>query len=341
MGQLTDDSLEGFPIKVLTVRDMADHCIPLADSAFSNSGIKQIGTWRRQSVKLRDVNIGKFIADGSAFDDAEVAQLKSAEAGEVIIVQDGRLQQGIDKVIGVTPRLTTTADDFRAQDMMSREIDETIGISPNSSGAQNENVLSATEIASIDQGIAGRSDKELNRVIDFYLDLVRALDQLLMRYATQDEYVKIGGEEGANRIFVWNGKIGQGKYLYDIAPDSQLRVDTAREFQLLLNFYNLAAPDPLFNRAYALRRLARMRGLDPMKTVLDPMQQMMQPAHGGQQKGEAVNQHVAGQSGGRPNAPGSVNHRDEQNGAPPPNRPQLVAPNAPGKVAAAGGPPKV
>jgi hypothetical protein len=311
-GQLTPDSLDTLPIKILTIRDIADACFPLADSAFTNSGIKELGTWRRQSVKLRDVNIGKFLVGSTTFDDVELEALRNAEAGEIITVDEAVLANGIEKVIGMTPQIKAGPDDPRSQELMKREVDETLGISANQAGVPEDTVRSATETAAVSQAIAARNEKERGRVVDFWLDIVRAVDQLLMRYATQDEYVQIGGDEGARRMQVWNNKIISGKYLYDIAPDSQLAVDTAKDFTQLLNLYNLAAGDPLFNRTYVLRRLARMRGLDPLRVVLDPaqVQAQSQPPHGG--PGATVNQHTASNSGGMPNAPGADNHRATQ-----------------------------
>lgn len=271
-GQLTQDSLIGFPIQVLTIRDLADSSFPQADSAFTNSEIKQLSTWRRQSIRIRDAAIGKYFYDMDAFDETETELLKNGEIGTFIGVQGGKMNQGADKVFTTTAQIHATQDDYRGADSIKRDIDETLGISPVQAGAPESTVRSATETSTVQAASSARNDKELGRVIDFYLDGARKIDQLLMRYADQQEYVNIGGEMGARRLMVWNNAVISGKYLYDIAPDSQLRPDNAKDFQLDLNFYNQAAKDPLFNRNYWLRRLARMRGADPMKALIPPDQ---------------------------------------------------------------------
>lgn len=310
-GKLTENSLLGFPIRVLTIRDLADSPYPESDSAFTNSGVKQLSTHRRQSVKLRDAAIGKYFADSSAFDEKDIDVLNNGEVGSVVFVQEGKLAAGADKIWVPTAQVHATADDYRLAELISRDLDETLGISANQAGATEDTVRSATETATVASAVSARNDKELSRVVDFYLDLARMVDQLLMRYADANEYIHITGADGARRMQMWNNQMISGKYLYDIAPDSQVRVDTSRDFQQTLNFYNLAAADPLFNRAYVLRRLARMRGMDPSKVIAPPT--MAQPPHGGPaQAGAAVSQHTASNSGGRQNEPNQPNQRQEQ-----------------------------
>lgn len=313
MGKLTVDSLIGNPYQVLTIRDLADSCFPPSDAAFTNSFIKQLSTWRRQSIRLRDAAIGKYLYDTGAFEQEELDQLKNGEIGEFIGVTEGKLQNGVEKIFAPTTRVSGSVDDQRGAHDIKQDMDETLGIGSNQAGVETETVRTATESNNVANAIQARNEKELGRVVDFYLDMARKIDSLIMRYADTDEYVKVGGDEGAGRMQMWNNKIVSGKYLYDIMPDSQLRVDTARDFQQMLNFYNIVAPDPLTNRAYLLRRLARMKGLDPAKVVMDPLSMAMQPPHGGAaQAGATVSQHTASNSGGKPNAPGATNHREEQ-----------------------------
>jgi hypothetical protein len=312
-GRLTQDSRIGFPYRVLTIRDLADSPFPPSDSAFTNSLIKQLSTWRRQSIRMRDASIGKYLYDSGAFGPEELEQMKNGDVGEFIAVQDGKLVNGADKVFAQTSRLQSTPDDQRGQAAIKQDMNETLGISSNGSGVENDTVRTATEVDTVRDAMQARNEKELGRVVDDYLDIVRIIDQLTMRYMDGNEYVEIGGEEGASRMQMWNGKLISGKYLYDIAPDSQLRIDSAQEFLMDMKFYNIAAPDPLFNRGYMLRRMARRRGLDPAKVVLDPLQMMGQPAHGGNStQGAAVSQHEQSNSGGMQNAPGAENHREAQ-----------------------------
>jgi hypothetical protein len=327
-GRLSGDSLLGFPIKVLTLRDLADSLFPPSDTAFTNGEVKQLNTYRRQGVEIRDAAIGHYLYSSGAFDEDTLALLKSGKAGRWIPVEEGRLEQnGAKGVLDTTAQVHQGFDNARNEQLISRDIDETLGIGAPQSGAMEDTIHTATEIATVQAAVTGRNGKELGRTVDFYLDSCRKLDQLLMRYATEDDYVHITGEDGARRMMMWNSRIISGRFIYDITPDSQLNIDMARDRKQLMDYYNLTGNDPLSNRAYLMRRLARMFGLDPMKAVLNPAQlapmgmapasgvggPVAQPPHGGPlTPGAPINKHVAGVSGQRPNEPGAENHRDGQ-----------------------------
>lgn len=365
-GRLTDDSVTGFPIRVLTIRDLADSSFPPADSAFTNSGIKQISTWRRQSVSLRDAAIGKIFIDGAALGDpGDIEKIKNGDVGEIIVLADGALKNGSDKIMARSPQVQQTQDDYRNMQLLKQDNDETLGIGSTQAGAPEQTVRTATEISTVNNAVAGRNNKELARTIGYYLACARMVDQFIMRYATANEYVQIVGQDGAQTFAMWNRSVVSGKWLYDIAPDSQLHADVETTFQQELQLYNMTAKDSLVNRVYQLRRLFRLRGMDPAKAVLNPAtlpkpqpqpvqpsisfafkgenlsdpvvlkillkaelmtpedyQAAMgriqastppQPPHAGSMpKGDTVNQHVASNSGRRPNEPGAPNHRENQ-----------------------------
>lgn len=353
-GRITDDSLVGFPIKVLTIRDLADACFPPADAAFTNSDIKQMSTWRRQSIRIRDAAIPKYLYDASAFGEEEVDQLKNGDVGEFIPVADGRLKDGSDKVFATTVKAASSPDDARGFAGIKQDMQETLGIGSNQAGTETDTVRTATEADKVASASQARNEKEMYRVVDIYLDIARGVDQLLMRYMTTIEYVHIGGDEAGAKMQAWTGKMVAGKYLYEIAADSQLRPDNAKDFQMDLQTYNLVAKDPIVNRAYILKKMFRRRGYDPAKVVMPPppppppppnplqltlsitvddlskpevlaflkvygtnpeptMNVKGQPPHGGPaDQMEPISQHLMSNSGGKQNAPGAENHRENQ-----------------------------
>lgn len=275
-GRLTKDSLIGFPIRILTIRDLADSPFPESDSAFTNSEIKQLSTWVRQSIQIRDAAIGKYFYDTGALDETEIKIMKSGEIGAFIGVQAGLLAGGAEKIFCTTAQIHNTNDDYRGQQIIQSNVNETLGISANGAGSFTDTVRSATESQNVQTNMQGRNGKELGRVVDHWLDGARMIDTLLMRYATEADYVEITGVDGAKKMQMWNNAIVSGKYLYDIAPDSALAIDTKQDFMLDAQHWNLVAKAPQTNQEYLLRRMARRRGLDPAKAVI-PKSMMPQP----------------------------------------------------------------
>jgi len=328
-GKLTDDSLVGFPIKVGVIRDLADSPYPPADAAFTNAQVKALNTSRQQSLQLRDAAVGKFLYDTGAIDDEDLQRIRDGRVGDFIGVKDGILAGGADRVIVPMTQVKATQDDYHGSQIIKQDMDETLGISASQAGSPLSTVRSATEVAEFSQSSAGRVEKEQSRVIQFYLSIVKALDTLIVRYARGENYVSVVGEDGARSIMMWNKQLISGRYSYDIKPDSQLRVDTKMDRQQKMNFYNLAAKDPLFNRAIVLRDIGRDFGYDPSKVVATPAMQMMQPPPEAP-AGGPMDKHQSERSGGKPNAPGSQGQgREARNPAlgppppgPPPGRPQ-------------------
>lgn len=329
---LTENSLEGFPIIIGSLRPTMDSPFTKSDSAFTQAEVKQLNTHRQQMVKLRDAAIGMLLYDSGMIDEADKNRIQSGEVGAMIALKAGSLGNGKDKVMASTAQVQSTADDWRTDAMLESDLEKTLGISAVQTGGSLDTVRSATEVERTSRGAAGRNKKEQSRVVAFYLKVVRAIDTLIFRYATGNRYVYVVGATGAKKLEVWNKMIGSGRYSYDIKPDSQLELDVARDRQQKTAMYTVMAPDPLVLRAPILRDMASLVGWDPGQVVQDEnvvnAQQMAQgmgipigqPPHGG----ASVNKHVQEKSGNTPNAPGAAASGDNRQERNPqrPNGPQ-------------------
>ena len=313
-GQLTYDSLIGFPILVGSLRDFVDSPFAIADSAFTDSLAKNLDVHLQQNLKLRDAAVGKYFYDTDAIDGEDIDRIRKSEVGAFVGLKSGALAQGADKIFFTSAQVRSTNDDWRTADALKSTMNETLGINETAAGGNPDTVRSATEIQTSTAGAAGRQEKEQSRTIEFYLQIVRAVDTLVFRYATGDRYVTVVGEDGSKKLEQWNKKLGAGCYSYDIKPDSQLRNDVARDRQQKIAAYTVMAPDQMVNRPPILRDIARDFGWDPSLIVLQtPPEQMAQPQHGG-----SSNVHMSEQSGAIPNAPGAAkagDNRQERNPA--------------------------
>lgn len=320
LGKLTPDSVRGNPFRILTVRDLADSPFPISDSAATNPEVKALTTWLQQSIMLRDAAIGMYVYDSGIFSEPGTKEhFDKGGIGARIPVPAGALKDGVDRLFATTAQVHSTPDDYRGYQTLRQNVDETVGMSAIQAGTELSTVKSATEVSKMDRHSNSRNSKEQRRVTDVFLDLAEMLDQLLMRYATDTDYVLITGEDGLKKILPWNNKTIAGRYIYDISPDSQSRPDNSDDFEKALKLYNITAADPQSNRAYILRKLYRAMGWDPAKAVLDPLMMMAQPPHGGGGAGGGpINSHENDKSGKAPNAPDAQGeHREAVKAEPP------------------------
>lgn len=269
LGRLTADSMVGFPIHVLTTRDLADSPFPGSDVAFTQSEVRHINTHRRQSVQLRDRNIGKYLYDSSAFSPDEVHRLKHGEVGEYIPVEAGKLREGSDKIIAPVMKAEPARDDFRLAQLLEKDVEKTLGLGGPQVGSAEEGNPTATEIATIESKSNERIGKERNRVIKWYLRGVRKFDALLQRYCDDADYVEIVGSDGARKMQQWDKTLIAGRYAYKAKPDSQLKLDAAQDRAQALKYLEvmipniaIVGPEPVME---GLKRVAELFGYDSSK----------------------------------------------------------------------------
>lgn len=283
LGQMTPDSMIGFPYVIFTNRDSADTPYVWADNAFTNSSVKHINTHRQQSVKLRDVNIGKYLVDSGAFTPDEVERMKNGAVGEFIMLVEGRLREGADKLIAPITKNEPARDDWRTAQTLKQDVEETLGIGGVNAGNMEDTARTATEISTSSSALADRLEDEQGRILEEYLSGVEKFDALLQRYASDLDYVRWVGQDGVKRLAQWNKQTIAGKWAYSAKPNSQLRIDVARVRAQKMQFMTATAPfaGVIVNMKPIIKSLATDFGLDPNEVILpDPPPGMVPPMGG-------------------------------------------------------------
>ena len=273
LGQLTPDSRIGFPYQIFTNRDLTDSAVPWADNAFTNASVKHINTHRKQSVKLRDANIAKYLYDSGAFTTDELGRIQRGEVGEFIAVEAGKLSAGADKLIAPIVKNEASRDDWRTAQVLKQDVEETLGIGGVNAGSTEDTVRTATEISTSASALADRLEAEQDRILDDYIIGVAKFDSLLCRYATETSYVNWVGRDGMNRLQPWNRDIIAGRWSFTAKPNSQLRIDAVRDRAQTIELVEKLAPFAgiMVNIKPLLRKLALQFGEDPHELILPDM----------------------------------------------------------------------
>jgi hypothetical protein len=267
-GRLTADSMIGNPIHPITLRYLSDSAYIPADSAFTDPLVKQINTWRSQSIKGRDANIPRFFHAMSITQ--AVDKLKMADVGQGVAVDDDLLKQFGDKLLVPIPKLERAESDVQGEATIRRDNDETLGIGSNQAGSITNTVRSATESAIVQQNVSVRLKSEQNQLLDAFLAGVRKFDALVQRYADTTAYVEIVGQNGAKTLAAWNQHVIAGRYAYDAKPDTQLTMDPQARIKKVLDFVNFMAKSQYMNQAELARIVTLEFGYDPGRLVVQP-----------------------------------------------------------------------
>jgi hypothetical protein len=268
-GRLTGDSMQGYPIHVLLLRDVPDDNHVPSDSAMTRPLTDELNQYRGQILKSRDASIPYAFYDEDILPPEKIERITNGKYGPLVPVEGGRLNAAQPPIIqGIKPQLSQ--ETYVGQDIIERDIDRTLALGPNQSGAQNQSRRTATEVATMQSSVDTRLAGEQAAVVKFFCAGVRKLDALVQRFSDRKQTTQILGEDGQQLWLSWNKEQIAGRFAYTIKPDSQIHVDAAADRQQDLAFYNLTARDPFINRLELARRLATKYGFNPDKLVQPP-----------------------------------------------------------------------
>jgi len=266
-GQLTPDSLVGFPDFPLIVQDAPDSPYVLAQSSMTRPLVDELNTYRAQSIQHRDAGKPVILVNSSKFDETQLTELK-AKGSHFIFLPDEDWPVGQPPIIAVNmPGLPR--DNYEGANRVESDIERTHALGAPQTGGSNKGRRSATEVQASSESANVRMASLQGRVIDWYCKIIGKLDALVQRYSDSPQWIQVVGEEQAATWQLWDKRTIAGRFLYRIKPDSQLRVDAAADRGLFLQGYNLAAPSPNFDRLELDRDMARRFGW-PDKVVRPP-----------------------------------------------------------------------
>lgn len=254
-----------FPIRVLTLTYIPDTAIPPSDTSVSRPQVRELWRSRTQMMEQRQKSMPWRWADKSRLDDQV---LESIEAGETqdIILTDG---PG-DQVIGEVARANYPAERFEFDRVIEQDLAEQWAMGQNQLGMETSGETTKAEVQTM-QGNAGvRLDYERNLVLRYWLAGVEEIASLIQLYADDEDYVEIVGQEGDAQIQSWDKTKIAGDFVFDIKPDSALRIDAAQERADSLHLYQLLANDPFVNRFKLVESVIRRHGLDPTHLLKQP-----------------------------------------------------------------------
>lgn len=267
-GRLTADSMLGNPIHPIVLRVLPDHAWPPADAAFTDPLVRIENTWLSQDVKARDANIPRFLHANSITE--AVLKLSEVDVGQGAGIDDEKMMLGMDKLIMPVPHLEHAQSDVVGRAEIRRAREETLGLGSNQAGSVTSKVHSATENAIVQQNVSTRLKAERQQLMKQVLAIVRKFDSLIQRYATDQSYVEIVGQEGQRRLAMWDQQLIAGRYAYAATPDSQLSNDPDKRRKDVLDYVNFLAKSPYTNQAEMHRVVDLEFGFDPQRMMKTP-----------------------------------------------------------------------
>jgi len=235
---------------------------------------QELNKTRSQQMNHRKKGARKYLADRRAFDKAAVGQLESDQDGAVIFVNEGI---PLNEAIIPVPQVPVDAQLYGASEQIEGDINVISGVSEYQRGGQSELRRTATEAAIIQDASNARAADKLANVELIIGQVARRLVQLAQQYMTEEQVVRLMGQNGRP---VWahvEPSWIQGEFDFEVEGGStQPRNESMRQqqaMQLMQTLMPFADPQMGLVNANELIRYALQFGFgikDPAKFLMAP-----------------------------------------------------------------------
>ena len=268
-GEMTADSLRGFPDRPLVIRDLTDSAWIPSDCAQTAMLTKEGEKYRAQIIQNRDGNKQVIAFDSEKLDPTAKDKIVNANGVIWVPVTGGALAAGKDALMTQVAQPTLGREQYMGMDVIERDRDKILGISANQVGIQSRGARTATENSIIQRNSEARFEQERRRVNAWVLDIAAAMDALILRYCDERMASQILGE-GRGKVWADHKHALAGGYKYELAVDSGRYMDAEDERRQVLQEYNILRKDPFVNPKLLLKKVAEKFGHDPAEFVVDP-----------------------------------------------------------------------
>ena len=269
--RLTYDSIRGFSIRVGTLRDLSDSKWVPSDVAVTGPLTKELNKYRTQNIKQRDSARSVLGVDTDHVPPEVADKIKSGEINAIVPLPGAAngVTGGIDGVMKQFATAQLGRENYLGQDYIERDRARVLGIDANQAGAQSQTKRTATEVQSVQRNSEARFEQERQRVIAWYLDVVRCVDALLLKFGDQRLATALIGQRKAGLWAQFKGALAGG-YRYEMQIDSGKYLDIEASRRQWVQFYQMVRQDPLVNPQPLITKLASVFGLDPAEFMAPP-----------------------------------------------------------------------
>jgi hypothetical protein len=280
MGRLTPDSLVGFNVRPLVLRDLSDAAWIPSDCAVTANLTREQQKYREIALRKRDTNV-----DVIGYDSQQVpveainkARKEAGTGGTVFIpLPSGALSNGINGVIAQVAKTSTGRETYLDQDLIRQDRDRVLATGNNQVGLKDKGSKTATETSIVQRNTDARFEQERQRVERWFLyDIVKSVDALVLRYCDERLAASILGPQKA-MIWAQFKPALAGGYRYTLQMDSGKYLDVEDDRRQILQIVNFAAKSPFVNQEFLWGQVAEKFGWDPTKALVKPQPDKPEP----------------------------------------------------------------
>ncbi len=277
-GRLTSDSMRGFNVRPLVLRDLSDAAWIPSDSAVTASLTGEQQKYRTMSMRRRDTNVDAVFYDAALQEAIEKAKARAGSGATVYVpVPSNVMGAGIDTLVKQITKANAGRETYLDQDINRRDRDRILAIGDQQRGNETKGAKTATEMSLVQRNTDARFEQERQKVEHWFLyDIVKPIDTLILRYCDERFAAQILGAEKAKIWFAAKPALAGG-YRYTLQMDSGKYLQVEDKRKQTLNLFNLLAKSPFVNQQFLHSMIAEDFGYDPTKFLVQPQPDKPEP----------------------------------------------------------------
>lgn len=204
----------------------------------------------RQRTKQRRLATLKFIYDGDAITDEELAKLLSPDVGAAAKMESGRkLNEAIVRLDNQVNQTLALEEEHLRQNAR-----EQIGFSRNQIGEYSGGRKTATEASIVDRSSQLRMSRRGLAVKRLYEDTIAVVNDVIFTHWTLPRYVEVLGMTKANQWQQVSGPMLSDRYSYEVTlvDEAETRAEKFEALQLYAMLAQDPAVDPVALREFLI-----------------------------------------------------------------------------------------
>lgn len=267
-GALTPDSLRGFPIDPLIVRDLSDAAYVPSDCAVTAALTVEENRGRTIDQQRRRANRLIMLYDPEELPTDKRDAVKDGSIGTFVDVRPGALKEpsGVAGIMAQAGQLNPNRADYEWLERVESDREKALGIGANQVGTETDTARTATESSYVQRNTEARFEQERDRVTAWFLRCVKKIDVLLQRYGAALVPQLVGPQIAQG----WaQTAAALGHYTYEIQMDSGRFVDIESHRRQKLQLLNMVGQSPNVNTVPLIRDIVKDFGYDPQTVVIE------------------------------------------------------------------------
>jgi hypothetical protein len=279
-GRLTADSIQGYPIHPLTLRDFPDSAWVPADASQTGPLTHEINTYLTQAKAKRDSNRLILATDVTRIDIEAAGRIADMDIFKgmglsILPVQENALV-GQNTAMQQVPTLDLGRETYLGLQIFESKRDQVLGISAPQGGVQNDTSRTATEIATVQRNADARFEQERQRALAWWIRGVQKLSAFVVRYGDRCAE-DILGKPRAQQWMQFRQQGFLGSFTFEVQIDSGKYLDIEQDRRQFLQVVNFAAKSPFIRQDTMWKTFCQKFGYDPQEWLTQPQPPKPEP----------------------------------------------------------------